>query len=200
MKTKSLLALAVFILFTGCKNQQIDQNAFSSQSNISQAAIEKSQKLDQASYSGLEHLFGDTGNISSDQKFVLLIFGKNNCPWCDRLKEDIKENYAIQEALLKDFKSYYINLSYSKLHHLDFNGKKSQKETSQLSATYNIRPTPTSVFLDPQGETIFIWPGYSSPKQMQLILKFITTKGYENPQERQKFLKIIQTQLKGNEG
>lgn len=197
MKTKSLITLAILLFFVGCKNQQIDQNAFSSQSNISQAAIEKSQNLDQASYAGLEHIFGDTANITSNQKFVLLIFGKNNCPWCERLKDDIKANYAIQEALLKDFKSYYINLSYSKIHHLDFNGKKSQKETSQLSATYNIRPTPTSVFLDPQGETIFIYPGYLSPEQLQNVLKFIATKDYENPKDRENFLKTLQTQFKG---
>lgn len=195
---KTLIMLVTLLLLIGCKNRQIDQNAFSSQSNISQVAIEKSQNLDQASYAGLEHLFGDTAHITSDQKFVLLIFGKNNCQWCERLKEDIKSNYAIQEALLKDFKSYYINLSYSKLHYLNFDGKKSQKETSQLSATYNIRPTPTSVFLDSQGETLFIWPGYLSPEQMQLVLKFITTKGYENPKDRQEFLKTLQTQLKGN--
>lgn len=194
MKTKTLIVLAILIFLTGCKNHQINQNAFSSQSNISQAAIKKSQNLDQTSYAGLEHIFGDTANISSDQKFVLLIFGKNNCPWCDRLKEDIKTNYVIQEALLKDFKSYYINLSYSKLHHLDFNGKKSQKQTSQLSATYNIRPTPTSVFLNPQGEAIFIWPGYLSPDQFQNVLKFITTKGYERPKDRETFLKTLQAQ------
>lgn len=192
MKAKSLIALALLLFFAGCKNNQIDQNAFSSQSNISKDAIQKSQNLDQASYSGLEHLFGDTADISSEQKFVLLVFGKNNCQWCDQLKDDIKASYKTQEALLKDFKSYYINLSYSKLHHLNFNGKKSQKETSQLASTYNVRPTPTSVFLDSQGETLFIYPGYLSPEQFQLVLKFIATEGYKNPKDREILLKTLQ--------
>lgn len=195
MKAKILITPAILLFFAGCKNNQINQDVFSSQSNISQAAIKESQNLDQTSYAGLEHIFGDTTNITSDQKFVLLVFGKNNCTWCDRLKEDIKANDAIQKTLLKDFKPYYINLSYSKLHNLDFNGKKSQKQTSQLSATYNIRPTPTIVFLDSQGEAIFIWPGYLSPEQFQNVLKFITAKGYENPNDRENFLKMLQMQL-----
>lgn len=198
MKTKTLLALMASLFLAGCKNNQISQDTFSSQSNISQKTIEQSQSLDQASYVGLEHIFNDTSNIASDQKFVLLVFGKNNCPWCDRLKEDMKTNYAIQETLLKDFKSYYINLSYSKIHHLDFNGKKSQKETSQLSATYNVRPTPTSVFLDAQGEPVLIWPGYLSPDQFKSVLTFIQTKAYENPKDREEFLKMLQAQLQGN--
>lgn len=193
MKTKILIAIASLTLLSGCKNtQSIDQNAFSTQSNISQSAIAESQSLDKASYLGLEHVFGDTASIQSDGKFVLLVFGKNNCQWCDLLKEDIKANYNIQEAILKNFKAYYINLSYSKIHRLNFDGNESQKETAQLGNLYNIRPTPTSVFLDSQGNPAFVLPGYLSPKQMELILDFVATRDYTDPDKKQKLLKILE--------
>lgn len=196
MKFKLCLLFVVGYLFVGCKNERIDSKMLSSQSNISQETIEQSKNLDKASYSGLEHIFKDTENINSDGKFVLLIFGKNNCQWCDRLKDELKENKETQALLKQYFQSYYINLSYSKLHHLDFGGKKMQRDTSELAAEYNIRPTPTSVFLNDQGEAIFAWPGYFSQQQMQIILDFIVSKEYQKAKNQEEFFEMLNKRLK----
>ncbi|ANV98421.1 hypothetical protein BBW65_06255 [Helicobacter enhydrae] len=178
-KQISLIFLCILVLL-GCKDDKIDNNAFSSGSKISQAELEKSQNLDQLSYAGLEHLFGDTSKISSDGKFVMLIFGKNNCQWCDYLKDDIKENMKIQEILQKDFKSYYINFSYSKTHTFDFNGQISEIDTAGLVRKYQILVTPTTIFLDSSGKTILTYPGYLTPSQMRVTLQFVSNGQYKN--------------------
>ncbi|WP_051420602.1 thioredoxin family protein [Helicobacter pametensis] len=190
-----LLAIALIFL-AGCKSENLDAQNIASKSNISQAEIEKAQHFDKASYKGLEHIFKDTGRIASDGKFVLLIFGKNGCQWCERLKEEIGENKQTQEMLQKDFQTYYINLSYSKIHQLDFDGKKSQAETSRLAREYDIRPTPTSIFIDPQGNVIFGWPGYFSQKQMQVILQFIANKEYKQFKDPKEFFAALSAKLK----
>lgn len=196
MKCKVLAFMGAVFLFAGCKNENIGESAISSKSNISQEVITQSKSFDKASYAGLEHVFKDTENISSDGKFVLLVFGKNGCKWCDRLKEEIKENKQTQEMLLKDFQSYYINLSYSKIHHLDFDGKKDQKETSQLALEYGVRPTPTSIFINSKGEPIFGWPGYFDQKQMQVILEFISSGEYKKAKTQQEFFELLGQKLK----
>lgn len=193
---KMILICAVLVFFVGCKNEKLDIKNLASESKISQEAIQKTQSLDKASYAGLEHLFGDTDMIASKSKFVLLIFGKNGCQWCDRLKDEIKADLKTQEMLQKDFQTYYINLSYSKTHQLDFDGKKSQKETMSLARDYGIRPTPTSIFLDSQGNVIFGWPGYFSQAQMQIVLQMIASgeyKKFENPKD---FFEALGTKLK----
>lgn len=196
MKIKLCFVFASLLLLVGCKNEKIDSSMLSSKSNISQEMIEQSNHLDRASYAGMEHIFADTENIVSNGRFVLLIFGRNGCHWCERLKEEIKGNQMTQEMLAKDFQTYYINLSYSKLHHLDFDGKIDEKTTRTFGAEYAIRSTPTSIFLDSKGNAILGWPGYFSQEQMQVILQFIASKEYQKAKNQEDFYKMLSQRLK----
>ena len=197
----SKLAISFFfgvvILLAGCKDEKIDKNAFSMQSNISKEELNKAQNLDKASYAGLEHIFLDTSKISSDGKYIMLIFGKNNCQWCDRLKDDIKEDKSTQEILLKNFNSYYINLSYSKQHHLDFDGKTSTMDSANLSAQYNIRPTPTIVFLDKNGMPIVIYPGYLPQDKFRIFLNFVASGEYKTAKNQMQMHQMLKEKLQG---
>lgn len=198
MKKISLIfCLGILFLFAGCKNEKIDKNTFSTQSNISKEELSKARNLDQASYAGLEHIFSNTENISADGKFVVLIFGKNNCQWCDRLKDDIKDDKNTQEILKKNFKSYYINLSYSKIHHIDFATQKEDVDSMTLASQYDIRPTPTIVFLDKEGKTIVIYPGYLPQKQFQIFLNFISSGEYLKAKSTQELHQMLQAKLQG---
>lgn len=196
-KIISTFCLGAFLLFAGCDNQKIDKNAFSTQSKITQEELHKAQNLDEASYAGMEHIFSNTSEISSNGKYVILIFGKNNCQWCDRLKDDIKEDKSTQELLKKDFKTYYINLSYSKTHKIDLANQKEDVETSTLATQYNIRPTPTIVFLDKNGKPIVIYPGYLPQVQFKIFLDFITSGEYLKAQNQQELHQMLQAKLQG---
>lgn len=187
----------IMVLLTGCKDGKIDENAFSTQSNISQEELQKAQNLDKASYAGLEHLFLDTSKISSDGKYVILIFGKNNCQWCDRLKDELKTNKTTQEILLKNFNSYYINLSYTKEHTLDFKGKQTIVDSATLASQYGIRPTPTIVFLDKNGQPIVIYPGYLPQDKFQIFLNFIASAEYLKAKDQIQMHQMLQKKLQG---
>lgn len=189
--------LAMMFVLAGCKDDKIDKNTFSTQSNISAEELQKAQNLDKASYAGLEHIFLDTSKIHSDGKYVMLIFGKNNCQWCDHLKDDIKDDKSTQEILLKNFNSYYINLSYSKQHDINFDGKQNVVDTNALAIQYNIRPTPTIVFLDKKGTPIVIYPGYLSQDKLRIFLNFIASGEYLKAKDPMQMQQILQEKLQG---
>lgn len=191
------LCFGAFLLFAGCKDDKIDKDTFAMQTNVSQEEFAKAQNLDKASYAGLENIFSDTANISSDGKFVILIFGKNNCQWCDHLKDDIKADKNTQEMLKKDFKSYYINLSYSKIHHIDLAIQKGETDSANLAAQYQIRPTPTIVFLDKNGKPIVIYPGYLPQDKFRVFLDFLTSGEYLKAKDQIQMQKMLQTKLQG---
>ena len=92
--------------------------------------------------------------------------------YCDKLKDDIKANLELQNILRDNFASYYINIDYSKIHNLLFDDAEPRKiDTLNLAREYNIRPTPTLIFLDSTGKVFFMYPGYLTPSKFQALLQ-----------------------------
>lgn len=180
---KNIILCVMFsmgILFNACE----DSLNLSSGNDIDENTLRNIESMDKASYAGLENVFLDSKTIDTNGKTMLLIFGKNNCPYCDKLKDDIKASAPLQEILTKDFSAYYINIDYSKLHHLtQFLGRSepTQMTTLEIAKVYKIRPTPTLVFFDSMGIPFFQYPGYLRPKEFDLVLnlakehKFVQT-------------------------
>lgn len=107
---------AFFALFlAACGDEKVDSAVISSGSVMSKEAREIEQNLDKHSYAELADLFLDTATISFD-KNVLLIFGKNGCIYCDKLKADIKNSPQMKALIREHFNPYYINTSYAKTH------------------------------------------------------------------------------------
>ncbi|MGX3012027.1 thioredoxin fold domain-containing protein [Helicobacter sp. 23-1044] len=118
--------LIVFcVLFLSACENKIDENIISKGSDFSAEAREKSQNLDKESYKDLAHLFLDTNEIDFSRG-VLIIFGKNQCKYCDMLKDDIKKNPAVQGKIGENFNAYYINISYDKTHKIVGNSSLTQ--------------------------------------------------------------------------
>lgn len=192
----ALLALNATLL-SGCKDeasQSID-----------------SSDLDKNSYSGLEHIFKDTKEISPDGKYMLLIFGANGCKYCENLKNDIKQDKALQKTIGEDFSAYYINLSYAKIHNFKIaqastpnatqnNAQKGIKEvklpTKKLAQIYAVSPTPTIVLASKEGQTILQYPSYLPPVQFRALLGFITSEKWREAKDDEKKLNtLVQKEL-----
>lgn len=188
----ALLALNAALL-SGCKDeasQSID-----------------SSDLDKNSYSGLEHIFKDTKEISPDGKYMLLIFGANGCKYCENLKNDIKQDKALQKTIGEDFSAYYINLSYAKIHNFKIaqestpnTTQKGIKEvklpTKKLAQIYAVSPTPTIVLSSKEGQTILQYPSYLPPAQFMALLDFITSEKWREAKDDEKKLNtLVQKEL-----
>ncbi len=162
MKRKcNLWMLIVFsIVFIACSDDKVDSSIISNGSVMSKEAREIEQNLDKASYAELADLFLDTKDISFD-KDVMLVFGKNNCTYCDILKEDIKKNSNLKQRIKDNFNPYYINTSYSKKHKIDWNNKQSIVSTQDFARIFSVNATPTIVFLSKNGSVKYMYPGYT---------------------------------------
>lgn len=162
--------LLAFLFFVGCEGEK-PSLSLSSQSATSKEAQEMHQNIDKNSYAELLPYLQDNSNIQSEgKKAILLIFGSNQCKYCDKLKSEILKSKALKNALKNDFSSYYINLSYQKTHL--FNSQK--LSTQALGEAYQIRSTPTLIFLNPQGEMIFQIVGFMGKEKLEIALEFIS--------------------------
>lgn len=166
--------LFIGIALVACKDNNINSSIISSGSKMSESAMQASQNLDKESYKEILNVVLDNNNISFN-KDVLIIFGKNNCPYCDMLKSYIKTNMDLQNLLKNNFNSYYINTSYDKVHNIIFEGKKVSISTNELASMFGIDLTPTMVFFSKNGKVKYMFPGFN-PKINDIVNSVISKK------------------------
>ena len=184
------ILLVMIILASGCKDEKISQDSIST----SEATLNtQANDLDKKSYAGLEDVFQDTSTLESKNKYMMFVFGANGCQYCERLKEDIKNNQELKDYIKDHFSAYYINLSYSKLHTFKIPIQKKEYEltTRQLAEIYNILPTPTIVFSNADGKTILSYPSYLPPQQFFALLRFISEGEWQKAQGDEAKLKSL---------
>ncbi|MCX2717760.1 thioredoxin family protein [Helicobacter sp. MIT 21-1697] len=179
--------ICAMMIHCGCNDD--NEVKISQGTALKQEHIEQAENLDKQSYAGLENIFLDTKAIQGQEgKITLLIFGKNNCIYCDKIKDDIKNNDSLKDTLKANFLPYYINISYTKNHTLQFQNTHSHNResasipTSTLVETYvksPMRPTPTLVFLTPAGERIYELPGYLPSEQILILLKYMQSQKWQ---------------------
>ncbi|PZT47523.1 hypothetical protein B6S12_08610 [Helicobacter valdiviensis] len=187
MKKFHLLILTVLIsFFVGCNKEE---ELVSSGTQNSTSHIQAMQNIDKNSYAEVADVFLDTQEITTNDKPYFLVFAANGCIFCDKLKTLIKEEAEIKNYIQTNYTPYYINLSYSKEHKIDFMPEKSLS-TAELGAYFNIKPTPTMVFLSPKGKILYVYPGFMPKEKFLATLKFLNDKTLENLNEKEIATKI----------
>lgn len=171
MKLQFSFILICAFLFSACE-KKIDENIISGGSKMDENAKKIEQNLDKNSYMELADLFLDTGEINFDKE-VLIIFGRNNCQYCDLLKADIKKDSALKAAIKEHFNPYYINISYTKIHNLNLENKK-VVESSTWGEIFGFQSTPTIAFFSKNGKVKYLYPGYTP--QFSSMIKDVINK------------------------
>lgn len=176
MQRCSIFSILFFgLLLTSCSDHKIDSNIISSGSTMDTKAREIERNLDKESYADIADIFLDTNEISFD-KNILIIFGKNNCQYCDMLKEMIKEDDDLKKIIKDNFNPYYINISYLKIHSMNFNDRQTKIETNSLASLFSVNFTPSVVFMGRDGNVRYIFPGFT-PKFKDLVLEVVKKDG-----------------------
>ena len=98
-----------------------------------------------------------TNDAKIENKNVLLVFDQDNCYYCDVFKKDTLSNHEVQKQLNDE----YIIVD------LDIN------QQGSLAAEYQVYGTPTSIFLDSNGNMIHKVEGYVPADEFLNILKEI---------------------------
>ncbi|MCI5969173.1 thioredoxin family protein [Helicobacter sp.] len=174
------IMLVVAFGFYGCGDA--DASAITSGANYTKEQQKAMENVDINSYKEVADVFRETGTITSDGKPYLMVFGANGCVYCDRLKDVVKDNADIKEILKEHYAPYYINISYSKTHFVEFLDKSVQ--TSDLVKQYNIVPTPTLVFLSPLGKELFVYTGFMPKEKFEKALEFFKNPALQNMESK----------------
>ncbi|HIV49683.1 thioredoxin family protein [uncultured Helicobacter sp.] len=172
---RQYITLGVLLLcLSACKNSTIDEDIISSGTNTPPQEKQKIENLDKASYAKLAHIFLDNQTIASNQKTILIVFGANACSACQKLQDSIIDTPSLQKKLQEEVSPYYINISYTKNHTLEFELDSESKvlNTSALANLYGVNATPTLVFLTPSGKMLFAYPGFLMPKRFERTIDF----------------------------
>ncbi len=181
------LLIATLFLLTGCDEKtsvktvkettptQTTVNKTAKKSEEKKEAITKvtATKKNTIPKVDLSDVFKDAAMIKPDGKYMILIFEAETCPYCRKLELDIHNNKKLYDELKNDFTTYSLNASKNRLHKLMHEGKPMDVDTRTLIDIYNVTSTPTLIFADKKGKSIFIVPGYMPTKQFLATLEFV---------------------------
>lgn len=190
MYRKFLLYCLIAFCFNAC-GENTESSIVTSGTQYSKEKHKAMENIDINSYQEVADVFLETSAIQSDGKPYLLVFGANGCVYCDRLKELIRDNAEIKDFLKANYVPYYINISYTKTHQIDFLDM--PLNTIELAQKYSIKPTPTLIFLSKSGKELFVYPGFLPKEKFLSTLEF-----FKNPNLEQSDAKSIKTRLQAH--
>ncbi|WP_120944438.1 MULTISPECIES: SoxW family protein [Helicobacter] len=193
------LCLLTLLALAHANDDAINEEMISSGSTSPKQALEEANNLDKLSYAGLEDVFLDTNTIAPHGKYMLLVFGKNGCSYCELLKQDIKQHDALKNFIKAHYSAYYINISYSKMHNFQVGGPHKNREfklpTAELASIYDVNSTPTIVFANPDGKTIYELPGYMPYKQFLAVLEFVGKGLHKGIKDNKEFISKLRAYI-----
>ncbi|GAA6832868.1 thioredoxin fold domain-containing protein [Helicobacter pylori] len=198
-----LLLISLFL--SACKSNnkdKLDENLLSSGSQSSKELNDERDNIDKKSYAGLEDIFSDNKSISPNDKYMLLVFGRNGCSYCERFKKDLKNVKELRNYVKEHFSTYYVNISYSKEHDFKVGDKDKNDEkeikmsTEELAQIYAVQSTPTIVLSDKTGKTIYELPGYMPSTQFLAVLEFIGDGKYQDTKNDEDLTKKLKAYIK----
>ncbi len=121
----------------------------------------------------LSDVFKDSFSLEPKGKYMLIIFETDQCPYCAKLNLDIHNDKKLHNELKSDFSVYRLDAMKNRMHKLLHEGKPMDADTKTLIDIYQVNSTPTLIFADKNGKSIFIVPGYMPPKQFEVTLDFV---------------------------
>ena len=183
MKVLTGLLFAVLFFLSGCDEKtsvktvqaetpklvKVDNK---SQTKTSQAEIVQNDK-DKLPQVDLSDVFKDSFSLEPKGKYMLIVFERDGCPYCAKLNLDIHNDKKLHDELKNEFSVYSIDAMKNRMHKLLHEGKPMDVDTKTLIDIYQVNSTPTLIFADKEGKSIFIVPGYMPPKQFKVTLDFV---------------------------
>lgn len=118
----------------------------------------------------------DVGEATAAGKHVVLIMEMEGCPYCYKM---VQENFA--RAPYRDFIQEHFDVIA-----LDTKGDREVAVTAELSMTekelaelYQVRFTPTLIFLDDSNRPVARVSGYRNPDDFKVVLDYVQERAYQ---------------------
>lgn len=122
--------------------------------------------------SSLSSTFLDNKNIVIEDKYVLLIFSKDECYYCQILETSIVENASINGYLSINFSPYLINISSDIKHNIPYL-KLSGVSSLDIAKLYGVTSLPYIVFIGLDSEEIIRVVGFPGERRLMRVLEFV---------------------------
>ncbi len=184
LKILGILGVTLFI-FAGCSNQEttvtdvqkpkviqqapkavkIETHTAKKESKIVASVVKK--RVDNSD------VFKDSVKIAPNGKYEITIFEANDDPYSAKLENDIFNSKELKDRLKNEFTTFSLNAKNNRMHKLQHEGKDLDVDTKTLIEIYSVKATPTLIFSDKKGKSIFIVPGYMPTKQFLVTLDFV---------------------------
>lgn len=179
-KSFCIAILGFCCVMSGCKDGNI---SISDGEQSTKELDTKLENIDVAGYKGLEDIISNNVRIESDSKPIMLIFGVNNCKYCEILKQDMRDNQKLHDFIKDNFVTYYVNTSYSKTHEVAYMQK--SLKSDDLARYYGAVKTPLIIWLESDGTRILKLDGYDA-NYFNAMLQFVNNKGYGDEKNSEK--------------
>jgi thioredoxin-related protein len=110
------------------------------------------------------------------------------CGWCKKMDKETFKNPDVIKYMNKHFYAVKFNAEGNETVHYkgkkynnpNYNPNKTGRNSAhELSKFLNIKSFPTVLFLDEEATVITPVPGYKTPQQLELYLKFIASNDYK---------------------
>lgn len=122
--------------------------------------------------SSLNSIFLDSKNIFIENKYVFLIFIRDDCYYCQILETSIVENPSINGYLSINFSSYLINISSDIKHNIPYL-KLSGVSSIDMAKLYGVTALPYIVFIGLDSEEIIRVVGFPGERRLMRVLEFV---------------------------
>jgi thioredoxin-related protein len=116
------------------------------------------------------------GAAKASGRIVLIDVYSPSCPWCRKIQKEIYTDRALQEYLYDTFELGRIDISVN-TDTVSF--KNYQLSSAQLGAGFGATGTPTTIFLEPDGDYITRLPGYHELAEFMSVLQWIGSESYQ---------------------
>ncbi len=115
----------------------------------------------------------DVAEAAADNKRLMIYFGQNGCPYCEKLHNDSFYQSSIVKKIRSNFDSIAINIFGDiEVTWIDGNDYTEKELTKKLGIQF----TPSLLFLDEDGKEILTVAGYQPPQKMLALLDYVANK------------------------
>ena len=110
------------------------------------------------------------------EKIVLIDIFSPHCGWCRKMQAEIYTQPHVQEYVMEHFELGRLDIT---VYEDSVSYRGYEMSQAAMAASFGSRGTPTTIFLEPNGDYITRLPGFHETAEFMAVLRYIGSRSYE---------------------